>query len=246
VQRTYSGDSYTRSVSSASANLATGVLKGDSFVGKLSGTTNRGSAGAVANARIQEGVTILGDFTTPITVLLTMSVDGWFRHSDVVEFQHSMYGDLTVSGFASARGGWSWRTLDNGGLISEIENDQPGGTAQFQEELEFQRAFLRGLYSVEFEVRGLNPYFFVDASLQTSSFVTHDSPAVLGGGSVESDFGNTAYLDLKLPAGVEYTSDSGVFLTERDSINQVPLPGTLGLLGLGLAGLCGSRYKKQG
>jgi hypothetical protein len=51
-------------------------------------------------------------------------------------------------------------------------------------------------------------------------------------GSVDVDFGSTAYLSVIVPAGVTVTSGSGQFLTEQIDIpvpQPVPLPGTLSL-----------------
>jgi hypothetical protein len=58
------------------------------------------------------------------------------------------------------------------------------------------------------------------------------------------DFTNTARLSFTLPAGVRFTSDSGVFLTEASAPpSTVPEPATLILIGLGMAGLGGSRRR---
>ena len=57
-------------------------------------------------------------------------------------------------------------------------------------------------------------------------------------------FGNTAAFSFgALPTGLSYTSSSGVFLTQAAT---TPEPGTIGLIGLGLAGLALFRKRQIG
>lgn len=53
-----------------------------------------------------------------------------------------------------------------------------------------------------------------------------------------ADFSNTAIVQVFLPEGATFTSDSGVFLTQT---TPIPLPGAVWLLGSGLLGLAGWR-----
>ncbi|MGA9866254.1 MAG: PEP-CTERM sorting domain-containing protein [Acetobacteraceae bacterium] len=62
-------------------------------------------------------------------------------------------------------------------------------------------------------------------------------------GSGVADFGHTASLGLTLPDGLTYTSDSGVFLSERPS--AVPEPTTFGLLAAAI-GLLGAATRSRG
>lgn len=55
--------------------------------------------------------------------------------------------------------------------------------------------------------------------------------------TVTLDFMNTGSFGIDAPAGVTFSSDSGVFLTEQQGGSPVPLPATLGLIGLGWAAL---------
>jgi hypothetical protein len=54
-----------------------------------------------------------------------------------------------------------------------------------------------------------------------------------------ANFSQTGIIEMTLPEGATFTSDSGVFLTE----NVVPIPGAVWLLGSGLVGLVGLRKK---
>ena len=60
---------------------------------------------------------------------------------------------------------------------------------------------------------------------------------------MSADFSHTAWYQLDLPAGVSYTSDSGVFLTGHDADPAVPEPATIGLVGLGL--LATRRWRRK-
>jgi len=66
-------------------------------------------------------------------------------------------------------------------------------------------------------------------------------------GSNDFDLMSTAALDLILPTGSTFTSDSGVFLTER-SQTPVPLPGAIWLLAsaLGALGVLISQKRGRG
>ncbi len=55
--------------------------------------------------------------------------------------------------------------------------------------------------------------------------------------TVTLDFMNTGSFGIDTPDGVTFTSDSGVFLTGQQGGSPVPLPATLGLIGLGWAAL---------
>jgi hypothetical protein len=50
------------------------------------------------------------------------------------------------------------------------------------------------------------------------------------------DFSNTGQMGLSLPAGVSFTSDSGLFLTQSEG-SAVPEPGSLLLMGLGIVAM---------
>ena len=60
-----------------------------------------------------------------------------------------------------------------------------------------------------------------------------------------SDFGNSAHLSIRLPDGVTMNSRSGVFLTEKEMVSQVPEPATMLLLGAALSGLAICSRRKQ-
>ena len=61
------------------------------------------------------------------------------------------------------------------------------------------------------------------------------------------DVSHTASLGLTLPAGLSFTSDSGVFLTQSPSgvPSAVPEPSALLLLGTGFAGLLGYGWRQR-
>jgi hypothetical protein len=89
----------------------------------------------------------------------------------------------------------------------------------------------------------------IDTVLHVSCTVPADFSfrAVLTSGYISDGFfvfGSTANLSLELPAGVSYTSDSGVLLTQ--SVTQpVPLPATAWLMGLGLPWLIGVARRRR-
>jgi PEP-CTERM motif len=56
------------------------------------------------------------------------------------------------------------------------------------------------------------------------------------------DFSNTGQISLTLPAGDSFTSNSGVFLTQSES--AAPEPGSLMLMGLGIAALGWIRHRR--
>ncbi|MEW8366491.1 MAG: hypothetical protein AB2700_09655, partial [Candidatus Thiodiazotropha taylori] len=56
-----------------------------------------------------------------------------------------------------------------------------------------------------------------------------------------SNFANTANLSFTLPDGIDFTSDSGVFL----SVNPVPIPAAAWLFGSGLLGFIGVSQRKR-
>ena len=87
-------------------------------------------------------------------------------------------------------------------------------------------------FSLPFEISNLDRDINVQASASVGTV-----------GSGVADFGRTASLGLTLPAGLSYTSDSGVFLSERPS--TVPEPATLGLLAAAI-GLLGAATRGRG
>lgn len=77
-----------------------------------------------------------------------------------------------------------------------------------------------------FMVTPTTPTFRFLAQLSTSTTIGVSSPGDVRVSEV--DFGNSAHLSMILPAGVPWTSESGVFL------QGVPEPGTGALLGAGM------------
>ena len=70
---------------------------------------------------------------------------------------------------------------------------------------------------------------------------------VAGQSGMSADFSNTALYELDLPAGVSYTSASGVFLKGHGGPSSVPDsgPGNLSLIALGLLGQGVRRWRRR-
>jgi hypothetical protein len=82
-------------------------------------------------------------------------------------------------------------------------------------------------------VTGANPV------VQLSAALNLDCSGIV---SCDTDFSHTGTISLVLPGGTTYSSASGVFLTNQ-STSAAPEPGTLFLLGLGLAGIALARNR---
>lgn len=101
------------------------------------------------------------------------------------------------------------------------------------------------IQSITYHVQSNNPVlfrFWAEARAIPDCWAT---PGCIEGKSVAStteDFGHTASLSVYLPEGITYTTASGYALPV---VSTTPEPGTLDLLGLGIAGISYHRRKQS-
>lgn len=229
-------DTFSKSISSASADLGTGELKVNATGFQRMPYSNAQIAQATAG--MTETLTIVGPGSNPIPVTFAMKVDGFHstpaigngagRASANVTGKIGINGvdetaDLQLTTFYDANGAVN-PTL--GGLSGT--NDWagaaplPGTSDQFLLELRYSTNLQPGV-----------SFSFLNEIRATVTYLPSVGNAPLLASPIVADFGNTARLTIELPQDYSLTSQSGVFLA-----GPIPEPHhwALMLAGLGCVG----------
>lgn len=214
---TQNGDAWA----SLSAGQIRAVASGDTYF-------SIGYAGS-ASGLLRDVITIQGQGSNWSTnISITMTIDGTV--TGPVQNIPNPVANSYLSGFSS---------LETSAASTYIRWDGAGFSSD--------NTGSEGRYSVDVLASGTNNYsvmltstfavseLFPDINISAYLRATGGSQTT---GTLLSDFGSTAQLDIVLPAGYSFTSESGVFLS------AIPVPPALWLFGSGLLGLIGVARKK--
>jgi hypothetical protein len=200
--------------SSSSADLATGEIR--AFAHGLAFPQDYLGPGslpfgldAVANAGLQEGIHIVGDLSEPASALLTYELHGTLIAGNELLQPLPTFALVQID-IGSSHVQYQFQTRD-----CALESP----------------ASLICVSGPTFDITGELPFVIDDAMRDFAIYAVLSAVGTAGG---IADFANTASLGLVLPAGLSFTSDSGVFLS-RSAPDSVPEPGSLSLLGGGIA-----------
>jgi hypothetical protein len=154
---------------------------------------------------------------------------GFYPEAVSVEATGFMEGSISRHGFTSAM--YEFEARFGVGFISFSDNNPNGDV------------FREFTFTHPLVAAGTNLTEPKEVSVGVKGYLyALSSAGSLQLGETEVDFYNSAgFSSLEVPSGVTWRSDSGVFLSQ-----QIPLPGSLVLLGSGLLGLAGiRRFRKS-
>lgn len=201
---------------SAAADLADGSLK-------ASGYGNKAGQAGIAQAAFNDLLhfTVAGaDASTVTNVALHFLLDGFVGNA---------------AGPGSAKYDWGMSFGDGSLSMSARDNLQTGyvltATPGYPKASGWASYDYRSLGLTNFAFDGVYALHGASGDISVKGSLT-----VTGESGMSADFSHTAWYQLDLPAGVSYTSDSGVFLEGHGGDTAVPEPATVGLVGLGLLG----------
>ena len=222
---------------SSSGDLATGELKAFAHSAPSTvqnGVLSNGPNEGVGTVQLRETIHIQGIISAPVTGLVTAALDGTLVPDALFEafVQNSPSAmalfQLAVNGDPCPFSQYDFvtRGCPPGGVVG-----MPPGQQSC-----VNTTTIHSQVSVPFVISDHVRDFEIVANLSAQS---------LGGGL--ADVSHTAGLGLTLPAGLSFTSDSGVFLTQSPSAapSTVPEPGTVALLSTGLVGLLGYGWRQR-